>query len=105
MPHAPTDTLSRRHKVFARALADLSLDALVVTSLPNITYLTNFAGSAAIVVLTADRLLFITDTRYVTSVREARGTATECHGLELLTLDGCTTRSSRAPCRVWTAGG
>jgi Xaa-Pro aminopeptidase len=88
MPHAPSSALSTRHEIIRRALADLSLDALVVTSLPNITYLTNFAGSAAIVVLTADRLLFITDTRYVTSVREARGTATECHGLELLTLDG-----------------
>ena len=51
-------------------------------------YLTNFTGSAAIVVLTADRLLFLTDFRYVTSVREARGTATECPGLELVTLDG-----------------
>ena len=49
------------------------LDALVVTSLPNILYLTNFTGSSAIVVITADRLHFITDFRYVTAIeRRAR---------------------------------
>ena len=54
MSHAPSAALSRRHQRVRAALAAQSLDALVVTSLPNILYLTNFTGSSAIVVLTAD---------------------------------------------------
>ncbi|MEP7304702.1 MAG: Xaa-Pro peptidase family protein [Acidobacteriota bacterium] len=88
MSHAPADALSRRHQTVREASATRSLDALVITSLPNILYLTNFTGSSAIVVLTADRLRFITDFRYVTAVTDAVGTAAECPGLELITVDG-----------------
>jgi Xaa-Pro aminopeptidase len=65
-----------------------SLDALVVNALPNVLYLTNFEGSSGAVALTADRLLFITDSRYVTSLEDTRGTASECPGLELVRVDG-----------------
>jgi len=88
MSHAPADALSRRHQTVRQASALRSLDALVITSLPNILYLTNFTGSSAIVVLTADRLRFITDFRYVTAVNAAVGTAAECPGLELITVEG-----------------
>jgi Xaa-Pro aminopeptidase len=88
MSHAPGDALSRRHQTVRHASALRSLDALVITSLPNILYLTNFTGSSAIVVLTADRLRFITDFRYVTAVTGAVGTDAECPGLELITVDG-----------------
>jgi Xaa-Pro aminopeptidase len=88
MPHAPSDALSLRHQAIRRSLASLSLDALVVTSLPNITYLTNFTGSSAIVVLTADRIHFITDFRYITVVGDAQATPSACPGLELVTVDG-----------------
>lgn len=88
MSHAPSDALSRRHATVRQACASQSLDALVVTSLPNILYLTNFTGSSAIVVLTADDLHFITDFRYVTSVMEARGADSECPGLDLVTVGG-----------------
>jgi Xaa-Pro aminopeptidase len=64
------------------------LDALVITSLPNILYLTNFTGSSAILVVTADRLIFITDFRYLTVLDEARGTAEECPSLEVETVEG-----------------
>ncbi len=66
-------------------LTEQNLAALVVTSLPNILYLTNFTGSSAIVVLTADRLEFLTDFRYVTATRELQR---ECTGLELVTVEG-----------------
>jgi Xaa-Pro aminopeptidase len=88
MPYAPSASLERRHRTVRQVLASRGLDALVVTSLPNIFYLTNFGGSAAIVVLTADRLHFVTDFRYVTTMQAARGTAAECPGLELVTVDG-----------------
>ena len=40
------------------------LDALVVTALPNIRYLTGFTGSAARLVVMHDRALLVTDGRY-----------------------------------------
>jgi Xaa-Pro aminopeptidase len=88
MSHAPTQSLSRRHEFVRRLLTDHSLDALVVTALPNVLYLTNFTGSSAIVVLTADRLQFITDFRYVTATQDMRGTPHECPDLELVIVDG-----------------
>jgi len=88
MPHAPTDLLSRRHASIRTAMAGAGLDALVVFALPNITWLTNFVGSAATVVVTPDRVLFITDSRYVTAVFDMAGTAHECPGLDLVVVDG-----------------
>jgi Xaa-Pro aminopeptidase len=88
MPHAPTDALERRHDTVRLDVAARSLDALIVTSLPNVLYLTNFTGSAAIAVLTADRLYFLTDFRYVTVVTEAANTPHACPGIELVPVDG-----------------
>src|SRR5580704_18318312 len=87
MSHAPSEALSLRHQIVRAACAARSLDALIVSSLPNILYLTNFTGSAATVVLTADRLHFITDFRYVTALAATRGTPHERPGLELVTVD------------------
>src|SRR5947207_618028 len=87
MSSAPSSTLKRRHDAVRAAIAARGLDALVVTSLPNILYLTNFKGSSAIVVLSADRLVFITDFRYVTSMDAARGTEWECRDLDLVRVD------------------
>ena len=63
MSYAPSLSLSLRQQSIRRELASLGLDVIVITSLPNILYLTNFTGSSAIVLLTADRLLFVTDFR------------------------------------------
>src|SRR5262245_13898885 len=86
MPHAPSDAISRRHHAIRQAAASHSLDALVITALPNIAYLTNFSGSAAIVVLTGDRLHFITDFRYVTAFTADQRAAWACPGAELVTV-------------------
>jgi Xaa-Pro aminopeptidase len=67
---------------------ELGVDALVVTSLPNVAYLTNFDGSAAIVVLTASRLYFITDFRYITATQDMLGQPHECPDLELVVVKG-----------------
>jgi Xaa-Pro aminopeptidase len=88
MSHAPSHALSARHDVVRGVLASRGLDALVVTSLPNILYLTNFSGSSAIAVLTADRLYFLTDFRYLTVLGEAQGSAHACPTLELVTVEG-----------------
>ena len=87
MSHAPAEALSRRHQAIRHAFAGQSLDALVVTSLPNVLYLTNFTGSSAIVVLTAERLYFITDSRYVTAVEAASEKPDRCPGLELVKVE------------------
>ena len=85
MSHAKTDTLKRRRQAVRGSLIDQNLDALIVTSLPNILYLTNFTGSSAIVILTADRLELLTDFRYVTAVRDLQREGAE---LELTTVEG-----------------
>jgi Xaa-Pro aminopeptidase len=51
------------------AMRTAAVDALVVTHLPNIRYLTGFAGTAGIVVLTADTCALIVDFRYQTVAR------------------------------------
>jgi Xaa-Pro aminopeptidase len=88
MPHAPSAALSRRHAAIRQSMLDQALEALIVISLPNIAWLTNYAGSSSIVVLTADALHFITDSRYVTAVSDMRQTPHECPGLELVVVDG-----------------
>jgi Xaa-Pro aminopeptidase len=88
MSRAPSPALERRHRIVRQDIAARGLDALVVTSLPNILYLTNFTGSSATVVVTADRVYFITDFRYTATMSAARGTPSECPTLELVTVDG-----------------
>ncbi len=55
------------------ALEAQRLDALLVTSLPNIRYLTGFSGSNALVAVSAESLLLVTDFRYQTQVRDEVG--------------------------------
>jgi Xaa-Pro aminopeptidase len=88
MSHAPSAALSARLSKIREAIGRRSLDALAVTSLPNILYLTNFTGSSAILVVSADHLHFITDFRYLTAYEESRGTPFECTNLELMRVDG-----------------
>src|SRR5258705_13342293 len=87
MSSAPSSTLSRRHDAIRKAIASGGLDALVVTSLANILYLTNFTGSSAILVITADHVHFITDFRYVTALNQAQA-AQACPDLDLVTVEG-----------------
>ena len=45
-------------------------DALLVTSLPNIQYLTGFSGSAGALLVTASQATLVTDSRYTIQARE-----------------------------------
>jgi Xaa-Pro aminopeptidase len=87
MSHAPTDILDRRLQTVRTGMAAQALDALVVTSLANVLYLTNFDGSSAIAVVTAERVLFITDSRYLTTMSGLLGSPQGCPGLELIKVD------------------
>src|SRR6266550_5121675 len=55
------------------ALTAAHIDALVLTSLPNVRYLTGFSGTSALVLVTQRDLHFITDFRYDTQVSEEVG--------------------------------
>jgi Xaa-Pro aminopeptidase len=65
----PMDHAARVDRLRA-ALADADVDALVVTNLKNIRYLTGFSGSAALLLVTADGLLLASDGRYGTQIGE-----------------------------------
>jgi Xaa-Pro aminopeptidase len=74
MQIAPAENLGARVARVRRALEARQLDAFVVTSLPNIAYLTGFFASAAALVMTPERLIGIGDGRYA-SVLRARADA------------------------------
>jgi len=52
-----------------QSVAASGLDALLVSSLPNVRYLTGFSGSNALVVVTPSACLLLTDFRYATQVK------------------------------------
>ncbi len=60
---APMDTAGRAGRLRER-LADAGCDALLVTNLVNVRYLTGFTGSAALLAVLADELVFVSDGRY-----------------------------------------
>ncbi len=60
---APLDIASRLDRLRAW-LRDSGADAIVVTRLTNVRYLTGFTGSAATLLVGADNTLFVTDGRY-----------------------------------------
>ena len=51
-------------------MEDLKVDAIAVTYVPNIRYLTNYSGSAATLFITADELHFVTDDRYEEQIKD-----------------------------------
>jgi Xaa-Pro aminopeptidase len=59
----PMDVAGRAERLRAR-FAEVGVDALLVTRLPNVTYLTGFTGSAAMLLVGPEELVFVTDGRY-----------------------------------------
>ena len=51
-------------------LEEMGLNALLVTDIKNIRYLTNFTGSSGFLILTVERSIFVTDFRYKTQAEE-----------------------------------
>src|SRR4051812_5193503 len=62
--------MSGRADRLVERLEEQSLDALVVTNLVNVRYLSGFTGSNAALVVTPEQRAFITDFRYVTQATE-----------------------------------
>src|SRR5580693_94041 len=66
----PPLTVTGRIDRLRAAFDKHEIDALVVTTLPNVRYLTGFAGSAGVLTVTRDRALLTTDGRYRTQSAE-----------------------------------
>jgi Xaa-Pro aminopeptidase len=66
----PAMDVAGRAERLRAALADAAIDALLVTHLPNVRYLTGFTGSAAMLLVTRDKLVFTSDGRYRTQSGE-----------------------------------
>lgn len=62
-----------RLQALRRSLEEAKLDGILLTSLPNIRYITGFTGSSALVAVTPTEVLFVTDFRYDTQVRDEVG--------------------------------
>ena len=74
-----TDSRPARLTALRRAVAAQNTDALLVTSLPNIRYLTGFSGSAAFVVVTGSAVELLTDFRYQEQVQHEVGSIAHVH--------------------------
>ncbi len=71
----PPITVTGRLDRLRAAFDEHEVDALVVTTLANVRYLTGFSGSAGILTVTRDTALFTTDGRYRTQSAEQLGRA------------------------------
>jgi Xaa-Pro aminopeptidase len=67
------DRRRERHEALVALFQAEGLDALLVTSRPNIRYLTGFSGSAGVAVATRADLLLVTDFRYAEQARAEAG--------------------------------
>ncbi|MDQ3949555.1 MAG: aminopeptidase P family protein [Gemmatimonadota bacterium] len=68
-----TDPRPRRLAALVDGLTAAHVDGLLVTSLPNIRYLTGFAGTSALLFVTPRVTVLVTDFRYQTQVVEEVG--------------------------------
>jgi len=81
MPLPLSADLSSRHTRVRRTLDVLNLDALVITNTTNIRYLSNHAGSAGILVVTADAMHLLIDFRYEEAARTLQASSSACPSL------------------------
>ncbi|MFN2608364.1 MAG: M24 family metallopeptidase [Acidimicrobiales bacterium] len=93
------DVAGRADRLRAR-LDGAGCDACLLTRLVNVRYLTGFTGSAALLVVLADRLVLVTDGRYGQRAAEELGRA----GVEATIVVGRTTDEQREAVVGTTAG-
>ena len=74
-PDASPDSRPSRLLALRESLGRADLDALLVTSLPNVRYLTGFSGSNALLVVSARECVLVTDFRYAIQIQDEVGSA------------------------------
>ena len=67
------DRRAQRLSALVDSLTAAHLDGLLITSLPNIRYVTGFSGTSALLFVTARDVFLVTDFRYATQVRDEVG--------------------------------
>ena len=77
--------VTKRRKRLRAQMKTRKIPALLVTSPLNVTYLTGFTGDSSFLVLTGEREILLSDSRYAVQIAE------ECPGLE------CEIRTARTP--------
>lgn len=80
---APAASLARRHHRVRERFEALDIDALIVTHLPNILYLSNHDGTAGIVVLTREGVHLLVDARYSGAVAGLQASTGACPQLRV----------------------
>jgi Xaa-Pro aminopeptidase len=70
------DYAGRREKL-RKLLTKTNAEAMLVTSVPNVTYLTGFTGDSSYLLITSQTQVLISDGRFVTQIEE------ECPGLDM----------------------
>ena len=70
MSALPAMDVAGRSTRLRERFADAGCEALLVTTLPNLRYLTGFSGSAALLLVLPDELVFVTDGRYGSQAAE-----------------------------------
>ena len=68
---------ARRQEKLRKLLRKSGAEALLVTSTPNVSYLTGFTGDSSYVLMTQEDLVLVSDGRFLTQIEE------ECPGLEM----------------------
>jgi Xaa-Pro aminopeptidase len=79
--------LTNRHLALSGDLDGESLDALLVTHLPNITYLTGLRASAGMVLVARKELHLLIDSRYLSVASSLMGTDSAPAGLTIVPVD------------------
>jgi Xaa-Pro aminopeptidase len=76
-----------RQQFIRAALRDASLDALVVTHLPNVQYLCGFRGTAGVLVVGHSRCTLLVDFRYLTAARSLLESHPELSAIEVAVVE------------------
>jgi Xaa-Pro aminopeptidase len=84
----PGEVLSARLDRVRATLESLGLDALLVTGLPNLAYLTGFGGSAGVFLLTPDKAVLVSDGRYQAALDELTASGHAPSGLDVRIVRG-----------------
>lgn len=91
----PMDVAARADRLRS-ALGEAGCDGLVVGELTNVRYLTGFTGSAGLVLVSADGLLFVSDGRYRDQAAEELAAAGVDARIEIVSADPDETVASIA---------
>jgi Xaa-Pro aminopeptidase len=98
MPSSSLADLLQRLARVRSHIAGAGLDALLVSHLPNIRYLTGFTGTTATAIVTSERMLLIVDFRYATAARDLQG-AEGARRFEVVVADGTPDAAVAETCR------